>query len=353
MRKTRNVLIFSLFILTVVAAAPAVAVETDAIDRSFSFRSGDRLEIDTERGSIEVRTGGDGEVRVHISVSQGAVSDYVEVRFDDRDGLRIEAEEVRGAGGSGNVQFVIDAPRDMDLHLRTDGGHVEIDDVDGEVAVKTGGGHIEFGEVGGSLSIDTGGGHIQGGRLGGVGHIETGGGHIEIGDAMGDLEVRSGGGHIEIGDVDGALTVRTGGGHVEAGHVVGDVEMKSGGGHVGLGGCEGDVTVNTGGGEIELEELEGHVLAHTGGGDIRVALAPGNGAGVDLESGDDGDIILEIPSGLGFDIDAVASGRVETDPSLGFAGNQKTDRLSGTIGGGGNVLRIRAEDGDIRIVSGR
>ena len=35
------------------------------------------------------------------------------------------------------------------------------------------------------------------------------------------------------------------------------------------------------------------------------AAAAGNGAGADLRSGDDGDIFVEIPSGVGFEVNAL------------------------------------------------
>jgi len=99
--------------------------------------------------------------------------------------------------------------------------------------------------------------------------------------------------------------------------------------------------------------MAGFVYARTGGGDIEIALAEGNRSGVDLESDDEGDIVVRIPSGHGFDVDAVASGRVETNAGLDFAGSRETDRLAGSIAGGGSVLKIRARDGDVRLVGGR
>ncbi|MGD8376665.1 MAG: DUF4097 family beta strand repeat-containing protein [Acidobacteriota bacterium] len=338
-------------LIALLLSIPALAA-SDVVERTFPFRGG-LVDIGIERGSVEVRTGTGGDVRVRIEASRGRVSDYLDVRFEEGDGLRIEGEEVRGGSVRGSIHFLIEAPEDIDLRIATDGGHVEVDDVTGEVEITTGGGHIEFGDVGRSLVIDTGGGHIQGGSVGDRARIETGGGHVEVEQVGGDLEVQSGGGHIEIGDVAGALEVRTGGGHLEAGHVMGSAALRSGGGHVGMAGCDGDVKVNTGGGRIELEEMAGFVFAHTGGGDIEVRLAGGNTAGVDLKSERDGDITVHVPAGQGFDLDAVASGSVEADPSLGFSGMLSGNRVNGPIGGGGQVLKLRADDGDIRIVSGR
>ena len=82
----------SLWVLIVVclAAAPA-AVAAEVVERSFAFDGG-LLEIDTARGSVDVRTGNAGEVRVRIEASRGDVEDFVTVKFDESDGLRILAE---------------------------------------------------------------------------------------------------------------------------------------------------------------------------------------------------------------------------------------------------------------------
>ena len=348
MRSTRNLLKLNIFVLSTLVGTAALA--DGELRRSFPFGSGDLLQIDTDRGHVEVRTESRDDVLVEISVSRGDLADYLDVTFDDGSGLRIEGRKVRGSSDRGNVRFEIRAPRWMDLRVKTSGGHVSVGDVDGEVTLETGGGHISVGDVRGPLEVRTAGGHIEAGSVEDAVTLRTGGGHIEMGDAAGDVNVRTGGGHISLGSAEGDVVARTSGGHIRTERVSGDMELRSSGGHVEVNGCAGDVDAKTAGGEIVLEAMEGYVSADTGGGDIRVSLAPGNRAGADLRSADDGDIVLELPEGLGVDIDASASGIVETD--LSFEGTRSRDRLDGRIGAGGSRIRIRAEDGDIRIVSG-
>ena len=75
-----------------------------------------------------------------------------------------------------------------------------------------------------------------------------------------------------------------------------------------------------------------------------------NGAGADINTSGGG-IDLVIPQGIGFDLDADADGaEVEARLSdLRTSGRFSQGRLSGTIGGGGNPLRLRSHDGDIVI----
>ena len=55
-------------------AAPALAEDT--VTRSFPFQPGDRLEIDTDHGSIDYRHGGSGELK--IGVVPGNVFQFME-----------------------------------------------------------------------------------------------------------------------------------------------------------------------------------------------------------------------------------------------------------------------------------
>jgi DUF4097 and DUF4098 domain-containing protein YvlB len=347
MSAARKLLKTKIFLMILLAGTLALADES-TLERSFSFGGG-QLFIDTDRGHVEVRTGSGSDVHVRVSVSRGDLADYLELSFDESNGLRIEGRKVRG-GRDGGVRFEIEAPRAMDLRVRTDGGHVEIDDVDGEVILETGGGHISFEDVGGPLEVETGGGHIRGGSIKGTAALRTGGGHIEIGDADDDVEINTSGGHISVGEVNGELFAKSSGGHIRADRVTGNMELRTAGGHVRAKGCQGDAEVNTAGGEIELLDMEGYVHADTGGGDILVSLASGNRSGAELRSGDDGDITLELPAGSGYDIDARASGKVETD--LAFQGKRSEDSLRGSLEGGGSEIILRADDGDIHIRTG-
>ena len=345
MQNRRNYLILNGLIVLLAAGSLAMGGET--LERTFSFRGG-VLEVDTDTGHINIKTTASGEVRVRIEVSRGDLDEYLDISFDESNGLRIIGREPRNSRDNGGVEFHIEVPRTADVRIKSGGGHIEVGDLDGELVIDTGGGHVKFGDIAGIVQIETGGGHIEGGNIEADARVETGGGHVELGDVRGFAEIETGGGHISVKDVDGELQAETGGGHIRAGHVRADMSLRSGGGHLEAAGCDGDVTAKTGGGEITLEEMNGYVKAHTGGGDVLVALTSSS-SGADIESNDDGDITIELPRGAGFDIDAVAAGSVEAD--VDFRGNRSSDTLSGSIDGGGAEIRVRADDGDIRIVT--
>lgn len=347
-------------IVGVLMLLATVAVADDTLTRDFRFPGGGSLVIDVDSGHVVVRTGSSDGVSITVTAERGDIEDFVDLRFEETgDGLEVIGREpARGrrksgwfGGDDGDLRFEIVGPRDMDLDVKSGGGHVSIDDVRGQVNVKTGGGHVEIGDVEGPLQVNTGGGHVQVGRVDGTLDVSTGGGHIQVEDIRGDVNASSGGGHITLGDIDGDLEAQTGGGHIRADHVGGRAKLGSGGGNVFLDGADDDAEIRTGGGNVGLRKVSGHVLVRTGGGDIEVELMDGSG-GADLET-DDGDIDLIVPGGAGFDIEAYArDGEVEA-PSSVRGGRDGGERLRTSIGRGGSLVKLYTHDGDIRISEGR
>lgn len=366
MKSTRTALLAVAILLAALMISAPVAVADDTVQRTLRFSPGDDLEIDMAKGHVEIITGRGGDLRVTVTTDADRVANVIDLDFQETSsGVRIEGRKVnreRRSGGilsrwigsdDDSIKLVVEAPEDLNLDVRTGGGHVSLDDMRGNAAIRTGGGHIEFGRIDGRLEISTGGGHINGDSISDSGKIQTGGGHIEIDDVGQDLEVSTGGGHIETGDVHGDLTTSSGGGHVSARRVEGNVRASTGGGGIRVDGCAGDAEVSSGGGSIELSDMEGFVSADTGGGDIEVSLSDRHTAGVDLDTGD-GDIVLYVPRGTGFDVEAVARhGYIDTDLSDLRGASGSRDRFSGRLHGGGSLLKLRSSDGDIRIRESR
>lgn len=316
------------------------------IHRSFSFRPGDTLEIETERGDIEYHSVGGSELTLTIRAKNGDVEDYLDLEFDDRDGVRIKGVSTGkgfsflsslfgGGGDGGSIQFVINGPEQVDLIFSTSGGDIVIiDDIDGSVTLTTSGGDITFSDIRGSLKAGTSGGNILGASVSGASSLATSGGDIRLQRADADLKVGTSGGDIELGEVGGWLKARTSGGGIEV--------MRA----------RGDVKVSTSGGDIVLEEMEGFVEARSSGGRMEIEFAPGNHHGGDL-SASGGDLNVRLPRGVGFDLDADADGgEVRAVLPVETEGRRDGHRLRGTIAGGGNLLKLRNNNGDIVITDG-
>lgn len=177
--------------------------------------------------------------------------------------------------------------------------------------------------------------------------VRTGGGAIEIEGVEGEVSADTSGGSMRVERVRGPLRLRTSGGSIEAAEIDGDVELETSGGAIRASEVSGRVDAHTSGGPIRLHEVDGPVDAHTSGGDLSVWFnaAPEG----DLETSG-GSIEVEFPESEGAAIDARTSGgRVELEPGIALQGQRDPERVVGELNGGGAPLRLQTSGGNIRI----
>jgi TonB family protein len=290
------------------------------------------------------------------------------------------------------VQFEVSVPRNYSVEVKTEAGDIETQDIGGTASLSTQGGNIHAGRVGLGLR------NVSFGRP--VAKLETEGGHIQVLDVAGDLSAFTAGGHINARNIAGDASLHSGGGHIRAGQIGGRADLQTDGGNITVGQAGNLVSVRTGGGQIDFGEVRGSVRAQTGGGGIRIMYvsgpmevessagsicltrvagtvraataggtitawinpdAPSSGGTVrlpglsQLTSGN-GDIIVFLPRNLAADIDAlVESGgerRIEADPALALTiQNQGNGPVHATaaLNGGGAPLKLRTTGGKIRL----
>jgi len=89
------------------------------------------------------------------------------------------------------------------------GGDITTGDIGGTALLHTLGGNIKTGRIGASGVRDAAWGRS-------AAKLETEGGHIQVLDVAGDLTAFTGGGHINVGNIAGDASLRTGGGHIRA-----------------------------------------------------------------------------------------------------------------------------------------
>ena len=273
----------------------------------------------------------------------------------------IETQDVGGTAslitGGGNIRtgriaftgFRIAALGRPSAKLYTEGGHIQVQDVSGNLDAFTAGGHIVAGNISGDAVLRSGGGHIRAGQISGRAQLETDGGNITLKQAGSFVSVRTGGGQIDFGEVRGSVRAQTGGGGIRIITVSGPMEVESNGGSI----C--------------LTRVAGAVQAATAGGTIQAWINPeGNSSGgkvslpgaSQLSSGA-GDIIVFLPRNLAANIDAMVENgglsRIEADPALLLniqpLGNHSVGpvRATGALNGGGEVLKLRTTVGKIRL----
>ena len=290
------------------------------------------------------------------------------------------------------VQFVVTVPATFSVDVSTGLGDIETTDIGGHVSLVTQGGNITTGNIG------MVGPPAHADRT--VAKIETQGGHITLKNVAGDLDAYTAGGHILAGNIDGNARVRTGGGHIRVARVKGTARLETTGGNIAVGEAGSYVTVRTAGGQIDFGEVHGSVHAETGGGGIRIISVAGpmevvsSGGSICLtrvankvhaetaegnitawispEALDNarllrlpgpsqleshtGDIVVFLPRNIAMNIDAIVDnggpGRIEADPSLPLNIQSQPNgpvHMIASLNGGGALLKLHTIGGKIQL----
>jgi DUF4097 and DUF4098 domain-containing protein YvlB len=298
------------------AALPALA-ET-RIEKTLKLSPGGEFRLDTDMGKVTLTGSSAQDVHVVITSRRKDLDDLLAFRFDESPGVvSITARKKHkfdwfSSSGS-SVQYEIRVPAETRVSVDTSGGGITVSGIRGAV------------------------------------RADTSGGGIGISDVVGDVEADTSGGGISLKDIKGRVSANTSGGGVEAIAIDGPVHAESSGGSIELERVTGDIVADTSGGGIRIVEAGGRVKADTSGGGIEASFAKGNSLGGSLETSGGG---IEVTLDPGADLSIEASGNaVKTDLPLAVRGEISRGSLSGTLGKGGNTLRLHTSGGSVRIQS--
>ena len=364
--------------------AIADAAVEDNIERSFQVAPGGRLTVDSDRGSIEIRTADRDQVDVKIErkVKRGgkwSVEEVLEdfaITFDhSNDGVTIRAKydqkNTRQWSRERNrlgVKFLITVPQRYNVDLKTLGAGISVADLEGEVRSQTAGGSLRFGNIKGPIWGRTSGGSIKLEGTEGDADVTTSGGGITIGSVEGAVESTTSGGSIRIDGVTGSVNAKTSGGSITAEEVMGNINAKTTGGGITIGSVEGaveatisggsiridragSVNAKTSGGSITVEEVMGNINAKTTGGSIKAYISGQPEGDCSLET-TGGNVTAYLVEDIAVNVDAkTTGGRVSSDipVTMVVQGKIRGNRLQGAINGGGPQLKLRTFGGSIRL----
>jgi hypothetical protein len=179
--------------------------------------------------------------------------------------------------------------------------------------------------------------------------IRTGGGSVRLSGLRGDSELKTSGGSIDVSGLSGRLDAKTSGGSIHLQEVDGDARVDTSGGRIEAASIDGSLTAHTSGGSIHVDRVSGHVEAETSGGPISVNFGRGNARGGVLETSG-GSIEVELDRSANLEIDASTSGgSVTSDLPIRVVGKISSSSLHGSLGSGGETLRLHTSGGSIHI----
>jgi DUF4097 and DUF4098 domain-containing protein YvlB len=349
-----------------------------------SLPAAKNLHVKVDMGSVRVEGGSQPGVnyvihsRAYTSSEQQARREFEAYKisaYSKGDSVWIVGDWQGGRVRKFSGDFVINVPRNLELvKIETEGGSVRTTGIAGRAEIQSGGGSIHVDDISGTINAETGGGTIDIGTVGSDVSVRTGGGNIKVASAKGKLGAESGGGSVVVLSCLQGAILETGGGNIHVERCQGTVRATTGGGSIDLGDIGGPVEIETGGGSIRLSSAKGPVKAETGGGCIELngvpsARAETGGGGIIakfLASGDRTDSTLETSAGditvyLASDLSISVRAAIElanghtihsdfSDIHIASEGGDwgpRTVTAEGKLNGGGPVLKVRTNSGNI------
>ncbi len=166
-----------------------------------------------------------------------------------------------------------------------------------------------------------------------------------------DLDVKTGDGGVHVQPVSGRLNISTGDGSITAEGLQGEIRLHTGDGAIRASGLSGRLNADTGDGRMSVQGRFEALDLSTGDGGIDVELEPGSKVATawSLTSGDGG-ITLRVPEDFGAELDAhTGDGQIVLEQPVSVSGKISASKVRGTLGAGGQPLKIHTGDGSIRV----
>jgi len=175
--------------------------------------------------------------------------------------------------------------------------------------------------------------------------------------AQTSVSARSGDGRIAVRGITGTADLETGDGGVRVEELTGAITVRTADGSIHVRGIDGSARMNTGDGSIGIDGRISSLQLETNDGSVEVTARRGSRTDADWEvTTGDGDIRMEVPEGLGAEVEArTGDGRIRArnlgvDIGEGERGEDH-DRSSARfrIGAGGKSMRLKTSSGSITI----
>jgi hypothetical protein len=306
----------SCLLVTFGLAAAAGVCADSRVEKSLKLDPGGRLSVDTELGAVSVTGSASPGVRVIVTSKGRDLEELLTLRFEEGPrSVRITGRRKHHFfDWSGHrVHFEIQVPTETSLDIETSGGGISVAAIHSEAK------------------------------------LHTSGGSIDVRDLVGNLDGRTSGGGVHQSRIQGVVKVETSGGSIDGTDLDGPVDADTSGGGISLRRVTGNLRAHTSGGSIEIQEAGGRVVADTSGGGIEASFARANARGGSLESSGGG-IEVSVDPEVNLTIDA-SGNSVKTDLPIRVSGEVSRGELRGSLGKGGETLRLHTSGGSVRIRS--
>lgn len=167
-------------------------------------------------------------------------------------------------------------------------------------------------------------------------------------------EAQTSGGNIRVSGLSANVRIKTAGGRLDCSDLRGDVDAETMGGDVSASRCSGALQLQTMGGNITVSSFAGPSLrAATEGGSVSADFAAAPSADCGLHTSG-GNVTVRLPENAAVTFDArTDGGEIRTDFPVTVQHEFASDRLSEALNGGGPLVKMQTEGGNIEIEKNR
>jgi hypothetical protein len=164
-----------------------------------------------------------------------------------------------------------------------------------------------------------------------------------------NVELTAVNGRVEVVGVRGRVKARSSNGSACMTDIVGNIEVATSNARVCCTCTRGRLVARSSNGKIEVDDHRGSIDASTSNGLIRASLQKVGKQGVALATSN-GRIVLELPEEVDADVDVrVDNGIIRNDRSLRRTDRASDGRLSGQLGSGGALIKLRTSNGSVSL----
>ena len=229
-----------------------------------------------------------------------------------------------------SISFKIYVPRAVSTDLKTSGGGIHLDNLQGDEKFTTSGGGLQLDKLNGTINGRTSGGGIDVANSGSDIDLTTSGGGIIAKNCNGKIRLVTSGGGLILENLKGNITAHTSGGGVEGKNI------------------EGELITGTSGGGIDLKEMNCSLEAVTSAGSLSAQMVK---VGKYLKlNASSGNIDLQLPLKQGLDLNIKGESINEHPGNIsGFSGDWKKDSINGSVNGGGIPVTANASSGNVDV----
>lgn len=349
---------------------------------------GSNLRLATNRESLELGDGREVGFETHLEV---LVPPGTALTVKNSHG-RVEARDLAGADVTASFEEVVLERVAGNVNMSAAHGAASVTGVGGTLTVTQRHGNLTIGDVAGGTTVETSHGDLAVERVGPL-TVEIAHGQARIRAVKGDLDVRGRHAGVDVEDVTGKAVVETTYRDVRLARTGGDARVKAQHGGVQAEDVGGGLVVEASYDAVRVDRVGGPLEARVEHGGLRAAAvlkgvrasASGDDVVLDSVSGPvevrveragvryvpagaltfpvsiattHGGIEVEVPPASRFQLEAESRrGEVDVDvPGLVLSPSadhpRGETRVTGTLGGGGSLLRLQAEHGDVRVRAG-